>query len=688
MARLRAIFESALQRPPDEREAFAREAAQSDEMLANSVIRLLRFASSPTPHLGEAFAQYLDAPSGDHPETIGRYNIRGRLGEGGMGEVFRAFDPDLQREVALKTLRPMLSRDPQALERLQREARIAGKLEHPNLCPILDLQRSGDQTYVVMPLLKGHSLDTYLRTARANALLPEEFWLALPRPVVDSETSSRPAAWQREQFPALHGLLRILERVARGVHAAHEAGVLHRDLKPSNIMLQPDGSPIVLDFGLAKDISESLALTGTHDVLGSPPYMSPEQVNGDLAAVDRRSDVYALGVLIYELTTLRRPYESANRDSLFAAILRGDPIAPRRLCPAMPRDLEAVCLQAMAALPRHRYATAEELANDLASVRLGQPTAATPLPGIVRWLRRAKRSPRTIAIAGATAALIGVLLSAWIVAHTSQASRGGFVAAIRAIERAHRAGSQLPAEAVAVLATVVADDRVRNCFLTDPLDANAQNTIMAWALENMRGDEPSAGIELLGPCGTIVSPQPLVRFRSGLPASREWSFVVTLEHPVTGETHSYPARQPLGAGSDAVEVVPATLPASGTWRVGVRLTPPVEGLDWPAAHGEFAVMARKDYDSLVMVLPRVDDEQAEAQVGAAILLTHGLAEAALARLDAVAAKVNRLEDRARMALLRMRAFAVLGDRRGRDVAGEEWRRIREAAKSMRGHEER
>jgi serine/threonine-protein kinase len=275
-----------------------------------------------------------------------RYRVNQRLGEGGMSYVYRAEEIETGRIVALKILLPRLSRDPASVERLRREATIAMRLDHPNVCPILRLGETPDRLiYLVMPFLEGEPL---------------------------SEHEAR-----RGPFSAAEGVP-LLIQICHGLQHAHELRIIHRDLKPENIMLvplvnqRPDAESayraVVMDFGLAKERRagpELAKLTATGIVLGTPEFMSPEQIRGK--PLDGRSDVYALGVLAFELFTGQLPFPGKSAQETMIARLRGQPVKLRQVKPDFPAKLEAIIHQALAMDPAQRFASMAEMAQALES---------------------------------------------------------------------------------------------------------------------------------------------------------------------------------------------------------------------------------------------------------------------------------------------------------------------------------
>jgi len=333
-----------------------------------------------------------DSPVLRPDECVGRYVLRQRLGEGGMGTVFEAFDPDVGRRVVVKTLRWKTNAGDPAQERLRREARVLGRLAHPALAKVLDVVEEVGRVHIVLPYHDGRTLAAHLEDARA---VGSGDGIQTQWPILVSAAHERAAA--------LRALLQYFIRVAEALHAAHKAGVVHRDLKPHNLLVQPDGTPIVLDFGLALPDGDD-RLTQQGEIMGTPLYMAPEQIEG--GEVDVRADVYALGVTLYEALTLVQPFAgSGGRAATFQRVLRGDPVPLRRHQPLIPRDLEAVVLKAMEREPARRYADAPALAKELQRVIDLEPTDARPVSGVTLWMRRVQRRPRAAAVVGLVIAL-------------------------------------------------------------------------------------------------------------------------------------------------------------------------------------------------------------------------------------------------------------------------------------------
>jgi serine/threonine-protein kinase len=262
-----------------------------------------------------------------------RYKVERRLGEGGMSYVYEATDVHTGSSLAIKVLSPKLSRDRNSVERLRREAGLAMRLDHPNICRILRLGETEDGLiYLVMPYLRGELL-------------------------ADRETSTGP------MLPEVG--IEYLLQICSGLEFAHGQNIIHRDLKPENVMLVPTESgrdvAVVMDFGLAKQTraDPSMAkLTATGIILGTPEFMSPEQIRGK--AIDARSDIYGLGVMAFEMFTAQLPFQGRTPQEMMIARLRGKPTPLRRYRPDFPPKLEAVLMKSLASDPNDRYRTALE----------------------------------------------------------------------------------------------------------------------------------------------------------------------------------------------------------------------------------------------------------------------------------------------------------------------------------------
>lgn len=302
-----------------------------------------------------------------------RYEILEELGRGGVSAVFRARDRKLGREVAVKVLQAHLETAPDARRRFEREWQAHARLHHPNLVTVHDAGEDGGRMYLVMELVRGRPLHEILRRHKYD-----------PR-----------------------GMAALLEKAARGVQIAHEAGIVHRDLKPSNLLVTEAGEPKVADFGLAHLLShQSAAITGS-SIVGTPVYMSPEQAT--FGAITPATDVYALGAILYEIVTGRPPHSGASVSEILANVVHEDPPAPWLANPSAPRELGIIAMKALEKEPARRYPSAAEFADDLRRFLEHRPIVARP-PGPVtrlfKWSRRHRTASAVVVLLAAGAAVL------------------------------------------------------------------------------------------------------------------------------------------------------------------------------------------------------------------------------------------------------------------------------------------
>jgi len=349
----------------------AADLARRHELAEEEVTQTLRALEAFDVALGEDLAPPLPLPA--VPED---YELLGELGRGGMGVVYRAHQHSLDREVALKVLRPGELLFGESLRRFQREARSLAKLRHRHIVSIHEVGDTGAYVYYSMDLIEGGSL----------AGLLNEGPLTAARSV------------------------RILRQVASAVAYSHGQGVVHRDLKPGNVLLDSHGDSYVADFGLAQDLAVRGDLTSTGRMLGTPDYMAPEQARGDSARIGEACDVYALGAILYACLTGVAPFEHLALADKIHAVVYDDPVPPRKRSPVVPRGLEVVCLKALTKDPEKRYPTVQAMLQDLERFEEGHAVLAR-LPGPFARLVRALDAQRPALVV----ALVMGLLFTWTI---------------------------------------------------------------------------------------------------------------------------------------------------------------------------------------------------------------------------------------------------------------------------------
>jgi tetratricopeptide (TPR) repeat protein len=327
---------------------------------------------------------------------LGDFEIVRELGRGGMGVVYEAVQTSLGRRVALKVLGPGLGLTPRAVDRFRREAAAAAKLHHTNIVPVYFTGEQDGIHFYAMELIDGPSLDAVIRQLRSQsnqpvAAIPGDLAAtgpyASPDPLTTPNSFTSSGGSSADRFDRIAAMI---ADVADALHHAHQSGVTHRDVKPSNLMLSSDGRLSVTDFGLARML-EQPGMTVTGEFVGTPAYMSPEQITAGRVPVDHRTDVYSLGATLYELLTLRPPFAAEGRDKLLAMVIQKEPPPPRCLDPKVPRDLETICLKCLEKDPDRRYQNGKELGDDLR--RFVNRFAilarrAGPLTRIKKWVRR------------------------------------------------------------------------------------------------------------------------------------------------------------------------------------------------------------------------------------------------------------------------------------------------------------
>ncbi len=298
--------------------------------------------------------------------TLGEYRIRRILGHGSMGVVFEAHHEKLGRKVALKALPPGLGATEKAIQRFLREAQAVAQLSHDAIVPIYEISQTGAIHWYAMRFLEGDPVD---RIVKRGPLDP--------------------------RFAA-----QLIQSAARAIHFAHQRGIIHRDLKPANMILDGDGRLVITDFGLARPETGG-GITDSGAMVGTPLYMSPEQIRARKGEIDRRTDIWSLGATLYEMVVGAPPFPGESTQEILQAILEVDPRAPRTFRPDLPADLEVVILKAMEKEPKRRYASALEMAQDLERFLEGEPIMARRTTVIARVARRLRKHKTIVGLAAA-----------------------------------------------------------------------------------------------------------------------------------------------------------------------------------------------------------------------------------------------------------------------------------------------
>lgn len=316
------------------------------------------------------------------PDFIGPYKIVDYIATGGMGVIYRAADPNGGPEMALKVLRKDCTGD--LIERFKREGEAEARLKHPAIVEVYDLGEDDGTNFFTMELIDGQPFDEYLK-----------------------------------KKPALKDVLPLLAQISHGLDYAHENGLIHRDMKPQNILITKDGRAKLTDFGLARDLGQS-SLSNDGDIIGTPLYMAPEQINSKIGKIDRRTDVFALGVILYQILTEKLPFPARNLNELQQKLLKEPPKAPSSIDVNVPRELEGICLKALEKQPKLRYQTAEDFGLDLEkwlrgeSIPVFKPSGTMSISLDARFKADLTRTP-TLIILALVIAIILVVLTALII---------------------------------------------------------------------------------------------------------------------------------------------------------------------------------------------------------------------------------------------------------------------------------
>ena len=307
-----------------------------------------------------------------------------------MGVVYRARQRSLNRPVALKMILAGRHASADDIQRFKNEAEAAANLDHPHIVPVYEVGEHDGYSYLAMKLIDGPSLADVVGSGK----------------------------WEVGSKDGNHQAARLIATVSRAVHHAHQRGVLHRDLKPSNILLDGQGQPFVTDFGLARRVEGDSELTQSGAILGSPPYMAPEQASGHNRAITISTDVYGLGAVLYTLLTGRPPFQGGSVVETLDKVRHQAPEPPRGVGRRVDRDLETVCLKCLEKEPEHRHVSALAMAEDLERWLEGKPIQARPIGQVGQALRWCRRKP---VVAGLTGLVFLLMLAGLVVLLVSNA---------------------------------------------------------------------------------------------------------------------------------------------------------------------------------------------------------------------------------------------------------------------------
>ena len=407
------------------------------------------------------FGMPIDFASGSDGQRLGDFRLIREIGRGGMAVVYEASQISIGRMVALKVLPLTAMLDGKQIARFRNEAQALGQLEHPHIVPIYAVGEDRGVHFFAMRLIEGIGLDGVIDTLRGRCSAPEPNSSAAQ---ALSQLSTRRPLWFQQ-------VACLTIPIAQALHAAHELGVVHRDIKPSNLLIDRGGKPWVADFGLARWQTET-PLTKTGDIVGTVRYMSPEQARGGAVPIDHRTDVYSLGITLYELATLHRAFDREDCPHLLAQIQNEGPPRPSVVAPDIPRDLENVILKAISPTRDDRYATALEFADDLQRYVAGEQTVArapSSSERLGKFLRRHRQA--AIAVAGCLFVLcVASVIATGLIYREKVKKDAALIEANRNFRQAREVVDRFGAQLADQLASVPGAEDVRRSLLLGTID--------------------------------------------------------------------------------------------------------------------------------------------------------------------------------------------------------------------------
>ncbi len=392
------------------------------------------------------------------PKRIGEFQLIRELGRGGMGIVFEAVQDSLRRKVALKILPSQLSMDMSALARFQREAAAAGRLQHEAIAAVYTIGEENGIHYFAMEMVEGPSLEDCLKKVRSKN--PAE----MQKSLLEEAGYPCPEWVPASPMPRFYAAAASwCARIAEALFEAHRERILHRDLKPSNILIRPDGSPVLVDFGLSRDQMEG-GLTRSGDAVGTPSYMAPEQARGE-SNLDQRVDVYGIGATLYELVTFCPPFEGKHPTQIMRKILDEDPVDPCKLNSALPKDLARIIMRCLDKDKSRRYTDAKSLAQELWAFVRGK-AIATKGPSVTDKTLRKFRRHRKLILSSLLGAVVVSLLGVGLIGGKSLWERRGGEEQLAAALNSLQAGKGGAASNALVQARqALGDERVRRAWI-------------------------------------------------------------------------------------------------------------------------------------------------------------------------------------------------------------------------------